>query len=865
MTKLLSINILLAILLFALPAPCRAQERVTLDARMTEGGIPVWMVSVTCDKLDSTFDVYPDTATGHFRLVVPRGRCLLHSIGDEEIILDLQSDTTLDLQAKFHYGYSRIDHLFRSRQQKDSTFHARETALLADLDGWDSSYWQPKLVSLLDLYQADLYYPLPRWRTFDLHTIYNYMVYCYFKNSDKYDYLYYPICQLEQRLGLKHNRRLRKPEGADGGWYVPMPEVKEDWLTDTLTCHSCLLANAKKESDYLKKEFAPQGEPSMVYPHRKKPAVRLLVYGGLSDFTALRVEDGRFYYCTSDKPWEIDEARHRERWSVKLTRGELDTLWRCVDTLLTAGDESVLNINYAIDAPNIEFEYSDRDGYRNYVCANPKKHPLTAPLDKYLDTLWRRNVCLLKVPIHDAANGKEISTATITLEGKNYHHVGSSGYINGPRFYVPKGKYTLRIECIGYEPYERKLDIQGDLTLDTIRLQHKRITLRARLHTDWGGKLTGPVALYVDGVDTAMIDTIDIMNQTVEFHNVPAANFCFFVETTEHVGGWHHSMTYPIGDSLITLDSLKTDDGIVGVVTMRLDRSRQPFRSRAEKDSTLRADVRHMELSGIYMGAEEGAIYYYDALLRLMPLWQTFPDADSLAYDELRYAYRHNPQEYNYLYYPIQHLDRLSWKLKEDTSIHHPVTDSTCYEPMPEQLLEKHRYSYVDLLTPFEETQRLNERLRKWLPSMQEYSLAFPQRERPAMRWMILPHHGSDVYVYRIDGDTLYDKHLYNPLDLTDPFDTTVDPYLPWPDTVEVRKMALSTADLKTLTQLLEALDTAGYHNYAGPNPEGHPSLSYHRFEYVLEGRYHSFYSHLPYELPLVKALMEWLESLSHR
>lgn len=133
------------------------------------------------------------------------------------------------------------------------------------------------------------------------------------------------------------------------------------------------------------------------------------------------------------------------------------------------------------------------------------------------------------------------------------------------------------------------------------------------------------------------------------------------------------------------------------------------------------------------------------------------------------------------------------------------------------------------------------------------------------MRWMILPHHGSDVYVYRIDGDTLYDKHLYNPLDLTDPFDTTVDPYLPWPDTVEVRKMALSTADLETLTQLLEALDTAGYHDYAGPNSEGHPSLSYHRFEYVLEGRYHSFYSHLPYELPLVKALMEWLESLSHR
>lgn len=628
-------RLILLLLLLAPSAFARSQERVSLDARMTEGGIPVWMVNVTCDGLDSTLTVMPDTATGHFRLVVPRGRCLLNSLYNEEIVLDLQSDTVLDLEAKIRLYYYTLDHVFQSRRQKDSLFRAQETALLADLDGWDSTHWHPNLVSLLDLYQTDLYYPLPRWRTFNLDVIYNYLIYCYFKDSDEYDYLYYPICQLEHRLGLKHNRSVRKPKEPDGSWYVPMPEVKEDWLADTLTCYSCLFESAKFKSGYLKEYFSSQGEPSMAYPRRKQPAVRLLVYGGMSDFTALRVEDGYFYYCTTDKPWKIEEARHRERWSVKLTSGELDTLWSCVDTLLMAGDERVLDDCFGIDAPNIEFEYSDRNGYRNYVCATPGKHPLTAPLDKFLDTLWRRNVCLLKVPIYDADDSVQIINATITLEGQNYHHVGSSGYILGPRFFVPKGNYILRIECKGYEPFERELNIQGDLSLDTIRLQHKRFT----------------------------------------------------------------------------------------------------------------------------------------------------PNV----------------------------------------------------------------------------AQELADRKREVLAFMGEPSLSSPQREWPAVRWTIDFALGTEMKVYRIDGDTLFVKYKYNTLDVQDPFDETVDPDAFWPDTVEVRKVALAAADLDTLTHLLKAIDADNYDHYVTPSTKWVFDPSWHHFEYVLDGRYRSFTAWNPSALPPVKALMDWL------
>ncbi len=844
--------------IFFLTAIGAKGQTVTADIRMTVDDFPpVFSVGVVCDAVDSMFYVQPDS-TGHFRLEVPRGHCMLSYVDCDDVWFNLQSDTVLDLQMAFTPWPQRRGYL--SRREKDSTLLARAAELRTDLDGMDTTLWpqQPNYVSLASLMNLDRSYVLPRWRTFSPDTVLFYLKYCYLKDREAYDYLYFPICQLEHQLGQRHDRRVRKPKGPDGSWYVPMPEVGEDWLSDTLTDYGDLFERAKRNSNLFKMDFASQGEPSLVYPRRKKPAVRVLVSGGLGNSTALRVEDGRFYYCTSDLPWKQDPD-HWERWNVKLTRGELDTLARCVDTLLMADEKEALDINYGIDAPNIEIEYADRNGYRRYVCANPHKHPLTAPLAKYLDTLWRRNVCRVAMPIHDAANGEDISTASIAIDGRNYHHLGGSGYFRGPKFYLPKGKYTLRIECGGYETYETELDVRGDMALDTIFLQHKHITLRARLHADWGS-LYHNVALYVDGVDTALLSPIDWIDQTVEYHNVPASSHCYFVGTDKYWGGgWSHSNPYHIGDSLlVSFDSLDTPGGKVPVALMHVDRSRQPFRSKAEKDSTLKAEVFRWEIGGLYPFAELGALYYHDALLKYLPTWQTFPDAERLAYDALRHAYHHDTLQYGYLYYPITHLTTMGWGLKQDTSIHKPALDSTCYVPMPEELLKEYRYSRVDLLTPFLEAKEENDRYRKILGYMQEASLLVPQRQGPVVRWHCISHHGDELFSTRIENDTLYDKNFFNTFGLADPFDTTIDQNPEhYPDTLVVHKWALTAAERDTLTDFLQDIDKERYEGLVGEELGTSPTLHY--FEYVLDGQYHHFCTFVPSSLPPVKALRKWV------
>ncbi|MBP5240811.1 MAG: hypothetical protein J6Z26_02780, partial [Bacteroidales bacterium] len=104
----------------------------------------------------------------------------------KSIQLDLQSDTTLEIEVE--HGN---DHMYVSRRLKDSLFKAYEAQLLADRNGWDSVRWRRNYVSLANLCLEDLYYPLPRWRTFSLDEMLKHIKYCYFKDTRKYDYLYY--------------------------------------------------------------------------------------------------------------------------------------------------------------------------------------------------------------------------------------------------------------------------------------------------------------------------------------------------------------------------------------------------------------------------------------------------------------------------------------------------------------------------------------------------------------------------------------------------------------------------------------------------------------------------------------------------
>lgn len=858
--------------LLLLAVGAKAQP-VTADIKITEEGFPViFGVAVTCDGLDSVFSVEPDS-TGHFRMVVPRGRCVISALMLDDVCLDLQSDTSIALDLIVTPWPMHRDG-YRSRREKDSTLHAREALLKADLYGTDTNRWpyQPNYATLAQEMEADLFYRLPRWRTYSMDTVLYYLKFCYFCDSNEYDYLYYTIRQMEHRMGLEPDLRVKPPREPDGRWYCPMPEVPENWMDDTATDYGDLIARAREWSRGRALSLEPMGEKSLVYPKRKGLAFRMLMDGGLCSPTSVRVEEERFYYRCREYTWDGEPPdRVDEALDFALTKAELDTLARCIaalDTLTT----NLVGEWPDIDGPTFEFEWVKDGNYRSVICYHPGKEEPIKTLFDYLIRLRMRHLYKVSFYLEDEFPGHKYFPAMSYTRGHRWLSFREAHRWKGEptTHYVPKGKYTLSVEKPGYETYETELDVRGDMALDTIFLQHKRITLRARLHADWGF-LHDSVALYVDGVDTAMLSPIDWMDQTVEYHNVPAASHCYFVGADERVGGWYHSSPLFIGDSLlVTFDSLATGaggtpalhgGGKVPVVLMHLDHSRQPFHSKAEKDSTLKAEVLRWEKGGLYPFAELGALYYQDALLHYIPTWQTFPDAERLAYDALRHAYHHDTLQYGYLYYPITHLTTMGWGLKQDTSIHKPALDSTCYVPMPEELLEKHRYSRVDMLTPFREAKEENDRYRKILCYMQESSLLVPRQSGTVVRWHYISHHGGSLYSTRIENDTLYDKKFFNTFDLTDPFDTTIDQNPEhYPDTLVVHKWALTAADKDTLKALLQSIDKEGYEDMVGQEATASPTLQY--FEYVLDGQYRHFRTLRPDSLPPVDALLEWVYGL---
>lgn len=859
--------------LLLLAVGARAQT-VTADIRITEEGFPViFGVAVTCDGLDSVFSVEPDS-TGHFRMVVPRGRCVISALMLDDVCLDLQSDTTIALDLIVTPWPMHRDG-YRSRREKDSTLHAREAALKADLYGTDTNRWphRPNYATLAQEMEDDLFYRLPRWRTYNMDTVLYYLKFCYFCDSNEYDYLYYTIRQMEHRMGLEPDLRVKPPREPDGRWYCPMPEVPENWMDDTATDYGDLIARAREWSRGRALSLEPMGEKSLVYPKRKGLAFRMLMDGGLCSPTSVRVEEERFYYRCREYTWDGEPPdRVDEALDFALTKAELDTLARCIaalDTLTT----NLVGEWPDIDGPTFEFEWVKDGNYRSVICYHPGKEEPIKTLFDYLIRLRMRHLYKVSFYLEDEFPGHKYFPAMSYTRGHRWLSFREAHRWKGEptTHYVPKGKYTLSVEKPGYETYETELDVRGDMALDTIFLQHKRITLRARLHADWGF-LYDSVALYVDGVDTAMLSPIDWMDQTVEYHSVPAASHCYFVGTDERVGGWYHSSPLFIGDSLlVTFDSLATGagetpalhgGGKVPVVLMHLDHSRQPFHSKAEKDSTLKAEVLRWEKGGLYPFAELGALYYQDALLHYIPTWQTFPDAERLAYDALCHAYHHDTLQYGYLYYPIQHLVWKNWDLKKDSTIHKPVVDSTCYVPLPEELWEKKHYDDYDLLSPFREAKKESDYRRDILSPMGEPSLVYPQREKPTVRRFCCDHHSGYPRAMRIDGDTLYVKEMFCTLDQCDPFDTTIDFNHPCPDTIAVEKHALTVAEQQKLRQLLEAIDSAAYRALEGPGFMETLSPTLSVIEYVLDGRYHCFSAYQPYALPPVGALLEWVYGL---
>lgn len=482
----MSKRLTLALLTLAIACNVFAQ-RVTLDARLieAESGLPIspipWRVSIACDALDTLLSFETDS-TCRLHVDLPAGRCIVCPFSYPEICLDLRSDTSFKLHVSAPWFSYDSRYLYRSRRVKDSTLRAEETELLANLNAKDTVWpYKPNYVYLADLYEADLFYPLPRWRTFSNDTVLKHLKYCYRKDPKEYEYLYYSICQLEHRMGLPHDRRVRPPRQPDRSWYQPMPELKEDWQADSMTCYGCRYEMARMHNRFDSKVFGPMDEWSLVYPRPKHRMVRLSMEGGLSTPNTMRIEDGRYYYRQRDYTFERGDKPCLDRsLDFDLTAEELDTIAIYLAAFDTIASGSVLGPGPYIDGATFHLEIADTDGYRDYYFYHPGMVAAMAPLDAYLDSLWGRHVCWVTFRLVDDETGEETSLVRTTLKGKHWFDATSPHWYGKTRMAMPKGRYTLRIWsergrwCTEYKTVVLHLNVQGDTDLGDIRLHRRK-------------------------------------------------------------------------------------------------------------------------------------------------------------------------------------------------------------------------------------------------------------------------------------------------------------------------------------------------------------------------------------------------------
>ena len=174
----------------------------------------------------------------------------------------------------------------------------------------------------------------------------------------------------------------------------------------------------------------------------------------------------------------------------------------------------------------------------------------------------------------------------------------------------------------------------------------------------------------------------------------------------------------------------------------------------------------------------------------------------------------------------------------------------------------ENHYGRVDLLTPFLEAKKENDRYRRILGLLQESSLLVPPRQGPVVRWHYVSHHGGTLYCTRIEGDTLYEKEFFNTFDLTDPFDTTIDQEPShYPDTLVVAQRALTPAERDTLRLLLRAMADEDLDGTVGTSGGMHAVME--SYEYIVDGEFHHVRSLAPYSVPLLRRLDEWLAQLT--
>lgn len=591
--------------------------------------------------------------------------------------------------------------------------------------------------------------------------------------------------------------------------------------------------------DFWDSVFRSMGEEKLESARPQQRVVRISIWGGLGGTTIVRFEGDSL-------TWKYREGWTETRcdWSfrVRLTTAELDTLERCLDTLAIASNHEQIGDGPYIDGATFDFEIADREGYHTVFSFHPERYPRTAPLMRFIDNLWERNTHTVSFVLVDSTSGNNISMAKITLQGPGWLHRSQPGFWGITRFYAPTGDYTLHIDSVrGFLPMVVPLHLTDDTNLDTLRLRHRRITLRTAIMPDDENLLYDKPLLYIEGVDTAIpgivcdSGTLDGWNPwgptRYEFRDVPAGNSCFFVNNCLYGGGWYHSPRYYLGDSLMH-----------DTVLLHMDFGREAFATAAKKDSALIARAARLRqyLADSDSLLELGRLFYSDFTLHWMPTWQTFDHAGDSAFLYLESCYRHDPKRYGYLYYPLYQLAHHGFVSKHE--LKPPIATQKTYIPLPEGLEDEYRWSYDDCLSMIEKRVSLSRYFAEVYAPLGEPSLAVPQREQPAVRFSEHSVWSKTPGTIRVDGGKIYYQNKRG----------------------KRRSRKFTANEQDTLMRLLKAVDAEGY----GTDVKCYISVidgPLYFLEYSLNGQFHYIRTHNPDELPTIKALSEWLEKKVNR
>ena len=355
-------------------------------------------------------------------------------------------------------------------------------------------------------------------------------------------------------------------------------------------------------------------------------------------------------------------------------------------------------------------------------------------------------------------------------------------------------------------------------------------------------------SLTVDGEDTVRYCRPD-STSTIRFDNIAIGSRCH-LQLIE-LGLW---FDYPV--FTITADT-HIDSLVMEMQKKSMSKYEDVFWTKVQKDTTLRnraarwtRDVYGWDTirfeSGDWIVGEPHSLklarLYYADWIAPLSLWRTWPQAADSAY---RYCLLAS-EEHPFLYYPLRQLAQHLGK----TLVANPPgePDRHTYFPQPEMPDGWWSDTTVDLFTPWEQHENENACARKYtLGNAGEESLCYPLADDGTVRYVVSDPMGITT-VYRVEGGQIHRIAIYG-----------------WSDNVRIEReyYSLTAGELDSV-----AMAVADFQRAGRPADERGiyviDGADFH-LEYIVDGRYHCYFTSDGAVPPQFDALMKLLRRIYRR